>query len=92
MRFITAKETARSIGVGVQTLLRYMNEGMFPECVRIGDGKHARIMWDYDEVQDWMQAKKDARSHSPETDPRLEEGRKRLHARLAGINFEGLDL
>lgn len=49
-RFLSAKETARYVGISRSTLFRWEANGQFPARRRLGPG---RVAWDRHELEIW---------------------------------------
>jgi len=65
-RFGSTAETARLLGWKPQTLRKKRHRGDGPPYYRTGDGPQARVLYDLDEVQEWLAARR-FKSTSEET-------------------------
>ena len=64
-KLLRIKEVAQWIGVSQSAIYKWSAEGRFPAPIKLGDEDQKRVAarWLEDEIQQWIQEKKDA-SHT----------------------------
>ncbi|ROM95052.1 AlpA family transcriptional regulator [Pseudomonas brassicacearum] len=59
MRLIRLKDVKHATGLGRSTIYKYIEEGIFPKSVSLGD---RAVAWVESEVMDWIMSKIEARN------------------------------
>jgi len=66
-RFLSKKDVRALITLSATQIARLESEGKFPRRIRLGAGRYSRVVWIYEEVIAWMEAKVSARDKAADS-------------------------
>ena len=68
-RFLSKKEVKVLTTYSFTQIARLEEQGTFPKRLRLGKGRYSRVVWVYEEVMTWMEAKVSERDKATLTAP-----------------------